>query len=140
MSELNTSDPNATVSYIELIGSLETMQTLLDLLGKSYFNIAMQLEQAKTVDHQVTKIDTQLANTYILYPLIQLFLQIINDKETNNNQEANTEVAKAFAISVNNALVLALKIDREPQLKANLLDPDSTETIYKLLEYIVTAT
>lgn len=134
------SDPNATVSHDELMGSMETMQTLLDLLSKSYFNIAMQLEQVKTAEHEATKIDTQLANTYVMYPLIQLFLQIINNKETDTNEEANTEVAKAFAISVNNALVLALKINQEPELKANLLDPESKGTIYNLLEFIQTAT
>lgn len=134
------SDYNATVSYEELMGSLESMQSLLDVLGKSYFNIAMQLEQAKTAEHEATKIDTQLANTYVMYPLIQLFLQIINNKETNTSEEANIETAKAFAISVNNSLVVALKIDKEPQLKASLLDPKSEGTIYNLLEYLQTAT
>lgn len=133
------SDNNATIGYEELMGSLETMQVLLDLLSKSYFNVAMQLEQAKTSKHKVTKIDTQLANTYVMYPVIQLFLQIISDKE-GTSEEANINVAKSFAISVNNSLVLALKINQEPGLKAILLDPESKGTIYNLLEYIQTTT
>lgn len=132
-------DTDTTISDKELLGSLESMQVLLDLLSKSYLNIALQLEQAKTNEHVATKIDTQLANTYLMYPMIQLFLQIINDPE-GAGEEANIDIAKAFAISINNSLVLALKINQEPKLKATLLDCKSEATIYNLLEYIQTAT
>lgn len=132
-------DNNATISHKELLGSLESMQILLNLLSKSYLNIALQLEQSKTNKHEVIKIDTQLANTYLMYPMIQLFLQIINDKE-GSSEEDNIDVAKAFAISINNSLVLALKINQEPKLKATLLDSKSAATIYNLLEYIQTTT